>query len=202
MRKSGVVKPPKVQVRKFVTIVEEIWHEGGPQARKPHLRGAIAAVLANPFAGRFVKDIEHFMESLNGLGVEMSERLVASLGGDPSRIEAYGKGAIVGVNGELEHGALWHAPGGYAMRKVLGGAKAIVPSTKKVAQTGGRIDIPIHHREAAYVRSHFDAFEIGVPDAPRPDEIVYILAMTTGPRIHARSGGLKVSDIKVGDGQR
>jgi hypothetical protein len=191
-----------VQVRKIVTLAEEIVHEGGPRPSAPRRRAAVAAVVANPYAGRFVADIMPMMEALKPLGLEMSRRLIAALGGDPRSIEAYGKGAIVGEAGELEHGALWHAPGGYAMRELLGGAKAIVPSTKKVGGLGAAIDIPIHHANAAYVRSHFDAFEVRVPDAPRAGEIVFVLAMTTGPRVHARAGGLGVADIKVGDGQR
>ena len=190
-----------VQVRKIVTFLEEIFHEGGPPATRPHRRGAVAAVLRNPYAGRYVEDLMPFMDALKPLGLEMSARLIDALGG-PGNIEAYGKGAIVGIGGELEHGALWHVPGGYGMRELLANSKAIVPSSKKVGVAGARIDIPIHHREAAYVRSHFDAMEVGVPDAPRPDEIVFILAMTTGARVHARVGGLKASEISVGDGQR
>ena len=102
--------------------------------------------------------------------------------------------------GELEHGALWHVPGGYAMRELLGGAKAIVPSAKKVGGLGARLDVPITHKDASYVRSHFDAIEVGIADAPRANEIVLVLAMTTGPRVHARVGGLAVSEIKGEDG--
>ncbi len=191
-----------VQVRKFVVTAEEILHEGGPKPERTRTRAAVAAVLRNPYAGRYAPDIMPMMEALKPLGLEMSRRLVDALGGDPKAIEAYGKGAIVGEAGELEHGALWHAPGGYAMRELLGGAKAIVPSAKKVAGMGAAIDIPIHHVNAAYVRSHFDAMEVRVADAPRAGEIVLILAMTTGPRVHARAGGMTVADIKVGDGQR
>lgn len=191
-----------VQVRKFALTVEEIRHEGGPPAAKPRLRGAVGAVIHNPYAGRYVADILPLMEDLKPLGIELARRLLAALGGDPKAVEAYGKGAIIGSDGELEHGALWHAPGGYSMREVLGGAKAIVPSAKKVAPMGGRLDVPLHHLNAAYVRSHFDAFEFGIPDAPRADEIIYILAMATGPRVHARVGGLAASEIKGEDGQR
>lgn len=193
---------PPVEVRKVCVFVEDIYHEGGPRSDVPHRKGAVAAVIRNPFAGRYVEDIESFMEALKPLGVAMSQKLVEALGGDPSRIEAYGKGSIVGTAGESEHGAFWHVPGGYAMREVLGGSKAIVPSTKKVGPAGTRIDVPIHHKDAAYVRSHFDAMEVGVPDAPRPDELVFILAMTDGPRIHARMGGLRAADISAWDGQR
>ncbi len=112
------------------------------------------------------------------------------------------KNAIVGAAGELEHGALWHVPGGYAMRELLGGAKAIVPSTKKVGGLGAQIDIPITHKDASYVRSHFDAVEVRVSDAPRADELLLVLAMTCGPRVHARAGGLAVSEIKGEDGLR
>ena len=104
------------------------------------------------------------------------------------------------ANCVLEHGALWHAPGGYAMREVLGDATAIVPSAKKVSAIGGRLDVPITHINAAYVRSHFDAMEVGCSDAPKADEMLLILVMTTGPRIHARVGGLQADDIKGLDG--
>jgi hypothetical protein len=191
-----------VLIRKRVIIVEEIFHEGGPVAVTPLLRGATLAVIKNPFAGQYVEEIVEFMDDLNPLGLAMATQLVAALGGDPALIEGYGKGAIVGAAGELEHGALWHAPGGYAMRQVLGDAKAIVPSTKKVGGPGARLDIPVTHINASYVRSHFDAMEVGIPDAPRADEIVLALVMTTGPRVHARAGGLAASEIKGEDGLR
>ena len=193
---------PSVEIRKVQIVIDEIWHDGGPPAATPHRRGAIAFAMKNPYAGRYVEDIAAMMDALKPVGLDMARALIAALGGDAKKIEAYGKGAIVGLAGELEHGALWHAPGGYGMRELLGNAKAIVPSTKKVGPAGTRIDIPLHHVNAAYVRSHFDAMEVGMPDAPRPDEIVYILAMTDGPRVHARVGGLKASEIKGEDGQR
>ncbi len=191
-----------VEVRKYVTVVEEIFHEGGPRADQPLKMAAIAAVLRNPFAGRYVPEIQQWMEPLKALGLSMSQRLVGALGGDAKKIEGFGKGAIVGEAGELEHGALWHAPGGYAMREVLGKAKAIVPSSKKVGAPGARLDVPVTHINASYVRSHFSAMEFGIADAPRANEIVFILAMTTGPRIHNRAGGLKTSEIKGEDGLR
>ncbi|MGB8985775.1 MAG: amino acid synthesis family protein [Candidatus Sulfotelmatobacter sp.] len=193
---------PEVQVRKHVFILEEIFHEGGPVAQKPLKRVAALAVIRNPYAGAYVEKIEAFMDDLKPLGLEMARKMLVVLGGDPKLVEGYGKGAIVGSAGEIEHGALWHAPGGYAMREVLGGAKAIVASTKKVGGPGTRLDVPITHVNASYVRSHFDAMEIGITDAPRSDEILLALVMTTGPRIHARSGGLKASEIKGEDGLR
>jgi len=193
---------PEVELRKRVVIVEEIFHEGGPVAAKPLRRAAALAVIRNPFAGKYVQEIAGFMEKLNPLGLHMANSLVAALGGDAKAVEGYGKGAIVGQAGELEHGALWHVPGGYAMRKILGGAKAIVASTKKVAGPGTRLDVPITHINASYVRSHFDAMEVGIPDAPRADEILLALVMTTGARVHARVGGLKDTEIKGEDGLR
>ena len=192
----------EVELRKRVIVVEEIFHEGGPIATKPLRRAAALVVIRNPFAGKYVDAIAGFMEDLNPLGLEMAKTLVAALGGDPKAIEGYGKGAIVGQAGELEHGALWHVPGGYAMREVLGGAKAIVASTKKVGGPGTRLDVPITHVNASYVRSHFDAMEVGIPDAPRADEVLLALVMTTGARVHARVGGLKASEIKGEDGLR
>ena len=191
----------KVDVRKIAIITEEIHHEGGPVAKRPVKKGAIAAVVHNPFAGRYEKDLQPFMELLKPLGFEMAERLIKALGG-PKKIEGYGKAIIVGVNGESEHAALWHVPGGYGMRELLEHSRAIVPSTIKVAPAGTVIDVPIHHRTAAYVRSHFDSVEVRVADAPRPDEIVFILAMTCGGRVHERMGGMKAGEIAKFDGQR
>ena len=192
----------EVRIRKRVIIVEEIFHEGGPVSDKPQRRAAALAVIHNPFAGKYVAEIAGFMDDLNPLGLDMAKSLVTALGGDPKAIEGYGKGAIVGAAGEVEHGALWHVPGGYAMREILGDAKAIVPSTKKVGGAGARLDVPITHINASYVRSHFDAMEVGIPDAPRADEILLALVMITGPRVHARVGGLKASEIRGEDGLR
>src|SRR5690349_12867998 len=193
---------PEVQLRKRVIVVEEIFHEGGPVAAIPLRRAAAIAVIQNPFAGQYVSEISGFMEDLNPLGLEMAKALVAALGGDAKIVEGYGKGAIVGEAGELEHGALWHVPGGYAMRELLGDAKAIVSSTKKVGGPGTRLDVPITHIQASYVRSHFNAMEVGVADAPRADELALVLVMSTGPRVHARVGGLRASEIKGEDGLR
>ncbi len=193
---------PEPQIRKTAILTETIWHEGGPKAEKPQRRAAMMAVIANPFAGRYVEDIAGFMEDLKPLGAQMAQDLIDALGGDAGAIEGYGKGAIVGTNGELEHGALWHVPGGYAMRDKLAESMAIVPSTKKVGAPGARLDVPITHANASYVRSHFDAMEVGLSDAPKADEIMLVLVMTTGPRVHARVGGLKAEDVKGEDGLR
>lgn len=193
---------PEIAIRKRVTVVEEIFHEGGAPVAKPLRRGAVLCVIRNPFAGRYVEDIAGFMDDLTPLGVSMAGSLLKALGGDPAAVQGYGKGAIIGSAGELEHGALWHVPGGYAMREILGEAKAIVPSAKKVGGPGARLDVPVTHINASYVRSHFDAMEVGIPDAPRADELLLALVMTTGARIHARVGGLKASEIKGEDGLR
>jgi hypothetical protein len=193
---------PEVQLRKRVIVVEEVFHEGGPIAATPLRRAAALAVIHNPFAGKYVPEIAGFMEDLNPLGLEMAKALVTALGGDAKIVEGYGKGVIVGQAGELEHGALWHVPGGYAMREILGNAKAIVASTKKVGGPGTRLDVPITHINASYVRSHFDSMEVGIADAPKANEILLALVMTTGPRVHARVGGLQASEIKGQDGLR
>lgn len=192
-----------IKIRKIATFIEEIFHEGGPVAEVPLKVGAIAAVIHNPFAGRYEPNIVPMMDQLRPLGLEMSTRLAKALaGGDLAKITGFGKGAIVGAGGELEHGALWHVPGGYAMRDLLGSAKAIVPSTKKVGHVGARLDVPVTHINASYVRGHFNAMEVGVSDAPRLDELVLILVMTTGARVHDRVGGLKASEVKGEDGLR
>ncbi len=212
---------PTFEIRRVLTQVEDIFHEGGPRAANPHRRGAIAAVLTNPYAGRYESDILPLMDALQPVGIELAHRLLAAMGEPAERIEGYGKGAIIGAGGEIEHGALWHVPGGYAMRELLGwkgdaaaykrgeasggqtgNALAIVPSTKKVGPPGAALDVPITHINASYVRSHFDAIEVRVPGAPRADEMIVILAMTTGPRVHARVGGLAASAIAKWDGQR
>lgn len=188
-------------LRKTTLMIEEILHEGGPAPAVPRLRGAILAVVSNPFAGAYVADLQPAMETLKPLGLMMTDRLIAALGGREG-IDGYGKGAMVGAAGEAEQGALWHVPGGYAMRERLGTSRAIVPSSMKVAAMGASIDIPLGHINAAYVRSHFDAITVAVPDAPRAGEIVFVLAMAKGPRIHSRMGGLEVWQVKGEDGLR
>jgi hypothetical protein len=191
-----------VKVRKYVATVEETLHDFGPVLARPVTKAVVGGVIANPYAGRHVADIQPMMKALEPLAVDLTERVMKILGARGSELEAYGKGAIVGLNGELEHAALWHQPSGFGIRHAMGGAKSIVPSTVKVATAGARIDIPLHHVTAAYVRSHFDAIEFCVPDGPRPDEIVFIVAASIGGRPHARVGGLMPAEIKLGDGQR
>ncbi len=191
-----------VRLRKYVATVEETHHDGGRVLVCPVAKAVVGGVIANPYAGRHVEDIQPMMKALEPLAVDLTERVMKLLGVQGADLEAYGKGAIVGLAGELEHAALWHQPSGFGIRHAMGGAKSIVPSTVKVAAAGTRIDIPLHHVTAAYVRSHFDAIEFCVPDGPRPDEIVFIVAASIGGRPHARVGGLTPAEIKLGDGQR
>lgn len=212
-----------IQVRRVLTTVEDIHHEFGPPPAVPPRRGAIAAVLKNPYAGRYVPDILPMMDALNDVGLDMARRLIAAMGMTPAQVESYGKGAIVGADGELEHGGLWHVPGGYAMRELLGwsgdkeaykagkavkesgqpgNALAIVPSTKKVGGPGAELDVPLTHINASYVRSHYDAMPVRVPGAPMADEIVFILAMSAGGRVHSRLGGLTIAGISQWNGLR
>ena len=192
---------PEVILRKTAFSIEETFHEGGPVSTNPPRRAAAIAIIQNPFAGRYEADIQGFMEDLKPLGLRLATRLVEMLGG-ADQIEGYGKGSLVGADGELEHGALWHAPGGYAMRELLNDSSAIVPSSKKVGGVGSRLDVPITHINASYVRSHFDSMEVGLNDAPKANEIALILVMSTGARVHNRAGGLGAQDIIGKDGLR
>jgi len=192
-----------IAIRKRLINVETVYHEGGPAATTPLRIGIAAIVIANPFAGRFAEgeELTAFGKDARAAADELVPELLAALGG-AERIQAYGKGAIVGTDGELEHGAIWHEAGGYAMRAKLPTAKSIVPANKFVGAPGSRLHVPLHHIEACYVRSHFNTAEVSVSDAPRPRELLYALAMSTGPRVHERLGGLRADQISVRDGQR
>ncbi|AMY70166.1 amino acid synthesis family protein [Frigidibacter mobilis] len=192
---------PEFEIRKTTLIVEDIHHDGGPAPEQPRRRAAMLALVRNPFAGHHEPDLQPAMEDLKPLGLAMSRRLIAALDG-PEGIDGYGKGALVGASGETEHGALWHVPGGYAMRELLGESRAIVPSAMKVGAMGATLDVPLGHINAAYVRSHFDAFTVSMPDGPRADEIVFVLAMARGGRVHSRMGGLEATQVTGTDGLR
>jgi hypothetical protein len=175
---------PEPIIRKLSTSVEEIYHEGGPIADIPLKRVAAIAVIKNPFAGRYEPNIQGFIDDLRPLGLMMARKMVEIIG-DASLVEGYGKGALIG-----------------SAREVIGGSKAIVPSSKKVGAAGARLDVPVTHINASYVRSHFDSMEIGLNDSPRADEMLLALVMTTGARVHSRSGGLEADDITGEDGLR
>lgn len=189
-----------IEIRKRSLIIETQYHEGGPKATIPLKMAASCAVIQNPYAGKYEPDLMPFMAELRSLGTLLAQELVDTLGRD--NIETYSKAAIVGVNGELEHGAVWHEAGGWAMRSILGEPKAMVPAAKAVAATGYRLMVPLHYIHASYVRSHFNSMEIGIQDAPRPNEILFALVMGTGARIHSRLGGLTKDKVSVHDGQR
>lgn len=189
-----------IEIRKRSLTVETQYHEGGPAVAVPLRLAAACAVVRNPYAGRYEPDLMPFMAELRSLGTLLAQELVDTLGRDT--VEVYSKAAIVGVNGELEHAAVWHEAGGWAMRALLGEPKAIVPANKAVAATGYRLMVPLHYIHAAYVRSHYNSMEIGIQDAPRPDEILFALVMGTGGRVHSRLGGLTKDKVSVHDGQR
>ncbi len=192
---------PDFTLRKTMLFVEEIHHDGGPVPPLPRRRAAIVALVRNPFAGGYTEDLQSAMDDLKPLGLVLTDRLIEAMSGIDG-IDGYGKAAMAGEKGELEHTALWHVPGGYAMRERLGEAKAIVPSSMKQGGAGTRIDIPLGHINAAYVRSHFDGMEVGVPDGPQADELLFALAMSRGARVHNRMGGLAVEDVTGEDGLR
>jgi hypothetical protein len=188
-------------LRKIGIQLEEILHEGGPPSAQPPVRGVIYAICRNPFAGRYEPDLQPAMEALKPLALQLTDRLVATLGGREG-IDAYGKGALVGESGESEHGALWHVAGGYGMRDRLGEARAIVPSAMKVGGMGATLDVPLGHLKAAYVRSRFDVITVTCADGPRANEVLFALAMARGGRVHSRMGGLEMDQVKGEDGLR
>ncbi len=191
----------KVQIRKLLTVIDETLSEQGQQVSPPIRRAAAIAVIANPFAGKFQEDLSELIDIGEELGGLLAERAVAALGIAGADVQSYGKAAAVGENGELEHAAaILHPKLGAPFRKVLGKGAALIPSSKKRGGMGVVLDIPLGHKDAAFVRSHFDGLEVRVTDAPRANEIVVAIAVTTGGRPLPRVGGLKVSEIMGEDG--
>ncbi len=176
------------------TIADLVYGTRFRQLSDPLRKVAAGAVIKNPFAGRYVEDLSELYETGAELGALLGSAAVAQLKSEP---QSYGKAAIVGMNGELEHAAaLLHPALGAPLRVAVGGGKAIIPSAKKMGGPGTTIDVPLHHKDAMYVRSHFDAMTFNIDDAPAPDEIVVIVAVSDGGRPQARVGGLQLSDIK------
>ena len=193
----------KAKIRKLVTFIEETRREMDRDVNPPLRRAAAVAVIANPFSGRFVEDLSDLIDIGEELGGILSERAVTALGIPGERVESYGKAAAVGENGELEHAAaILHPKLGAPFRKTLGKGAALIPSSKKRGGPGVPIDIPLGHKDAAFVRSHFDGMEVRVNDAPRADEIVVAVAVTDGGRPFPRIGGLSKDQIKGEDGLR
>src|SRR5829696_2343382 len=190
-------------IRKIVTVVEETYLEMGQKVAPPTRRAAAIAVIENPFAGRYVEDLTPLIEIGEELGDLLSKKAVAALGIDGAKAHSYGKAAAVGENGELEHAAaILHPKLGAPVREALGGGAALIPSSKKRGGVGVPLDIPLGHKDAAFVRSHFDGMEVRVPDAPRADEIVVAVAVTDSGRPLPRVGGLAKEEIKGEDGLR
>jgi len=193
----------KAKIRKLVTFVEETQSEMDQTVDPPTRRAAAAAVIENPFAGRYVDDLTELTEIGEELGALLTERAIAALGIAGPAAESYGKAAAVGENGELEHAAaLLHPKLGTPVRKVLGKGAALIPSSKKRGGLGVPLDIPLGHKDAAFVRSHFDGMEIRVSDAPRANEILVAVAVTDSGRPLPRVGGLTKDQIKGEDGLR
>jgi hypothetical protein len=191
------------KIRKLVTVVDEVRLEQGQAVEPPVRRAAAVAVIENPFAGRYVETLDPLIEMSVGLGELLAARAVAALGIPGDTVESYGKAALVGEDGELEHAAaLLHPKLGTPIRKALGKGAALIPSNKKRGGPGAVLDIPLGHKDAAFVRSHFDGMEVRIADAPRANEIVVAVAVTAGGRPLPRVGGLKVSEVKGEDGLR
>jgi hypothetical protein len=190
-------------IRKIVTFVEETHSESDQTLAAPTRKAAAVAVIANPFAGTYAADLSALIETGATLGKLLGERAVASLGIAPAQVESYGKAAIVGENGELEHAAaILHPKLGAPLRIAVEQGAALVPSTKKRGGMNTPIDVPLGHKNAAFVRSHFDAMEIRIHDAPRANEIVVAVVVTDSGRPLPRIGGLAVADIVGSDGLR
>lgn len=192
-----------VKIRKIVTVVDETLTEMGREVSPPVRRAAAIAVIENPFAGQYVEDLSPLIEAGAELGELLSERAVAALGVPGASCQSYGKAALVGENGEMEHAAaLLHPKMGTPVRKTLGKGAALIPSSKKRGGMGAELDIPLGHKDAAYVRSHFDGMQVSVADAPRANEIVVAVAVTTGGRPLPRIGGLTHDAAEGKDGLR
>ncbi len=192
-----------MNLRKYVDLVEEIHMENGRPVNPPVRKAAAVAVIKNPFVGRYEDHLDQLIEMGDALGEILSKRALAVLNMAPERVESFGKGAMVGMKGELEHAAaLLHPKLGHAVRRVVGGGKTMMPSAKKMGTPGMALDVPLHCKDAALVRSHFDAMTVRVPDGPREDEILVIVVLTDGGRPLSRVGGLKKEDISVYDGIR
>jgi hypothetical protein len=190
-------------VRKFLLVVETTQREMGQELAAPTRKAAAIAVIENPFAGRLVPDLEELMAIGEELGGVLGAQAVAALGVAPAAIESFGKAAIVGEAGELEHAAaILHPRLGKPLRAAVEKGAALVPSAKKMGGIGTAIDVPLGHKDAAYVRSHFDAIEVRVPDAPRAGEIVVAVALTDSGRPRPRIGGLTKDQVEGKDGLR
>ncbi len=191
------------RIRKVVTVLEEVHVESGRPVDPPTRKVVVAAVVSNPYAGEYAEDLEELVTLGEQLGETLGRRCLEALGIDGSQAHSFGKAAMVGEDGELEHAAaVLHPRLGAGLRRALGGGKALVPSSKKRGGPGQVLDVPLGHKDAAYVRSHFDAVEVSVNDAPRRGEIMVAVAVTDSGRPLARVGGLTVDAVVGEDGLR
>ena len=193
----------KTKIRKIAVVIEETYSEMGKEVTPPTRKVAAIAVISNPFAGQFKEDLKDLMDIGEELGGLLGARCVKALGIKPEEAESYGKSAMVGENGELEHAAaILHPKLGAPLRKEVSRGAALVPSTKKMGGMGQALDIPLGHKDAAYVRSHFDGMEVRLCDAPKSDEIMVAVAVTDSGRPFPRVGGLEAKDAEGEDGLR
>jgi hypothetical protein len=193
----------KADIRKIVVIMDEVYREMGRAIAPPTRRAAAVAVIANPFAGRYVEDLSDLIDIGAEMGDLLGRRAVAALGIEPRQAQSYGKAAMVGERGELEHAAaILHPKLGSPLRAAVEKGAALVPSSKKMGGPGQSLDIPLGHKNAAYVRSHFDGMEVRINDAPRANEILIAVAVTDSGRPLPRVGGLTVDQIQGEDGLR
>lgn len=193
----------KAAVRSYYTILEETHADGVKNLDKPTRKAACAAVFKNPLAGKYEEDLTPLIEMSKELGEILTQKAVTALGIKPGEVESYGKAAIAGLAGEREHcAALMHPALGKPIRDNVGGGKALLPSAKKLGGPGCAIDLPLGYKNAAYVRSHFDAMEVRIPDAPKDDELILIVGVTDSGRPFPRVGGLTTDEVVGGDGLR
>lgn len=192
-----------MKIRKVVTIVEETLREMGREVTPPTRKAAAIAVLENPFSGRYVEDLSELMDMGAELGDSLGKKCLEALNIGPEKAESYAKACIVGTDGELEHAAaILHPKLGKPFRDALGRGLALIPSVKKRGPAGCTVDVPINHKDAAFVRSHFDGMTVAVEDAPRPDELMVVLVVTDSGRPLPRVGGLTKEEAKFEDGLR
>lgn len=191
------------EIRKTITRVEETAVEAGRRLDRPTRKAVVAAVVANPFAGTYTEDLGPLFDLGERLGAHLGEMAVSALGISPDEVESYGKAVMVGEDGELEHAAaILHPKLGKGLRSVTGGGKALIASSKKMGGPGQVLDVPLGHKNAAYVRSHFDGIEIWVNDAPRRAELLVAVAVTDSGRPLPRVGGLTTDEVVGEDGLR
>lgn len=204
MKRLAGVDLKGIRVRKIIAFLDEIFEDGGKGLNKPIKKSVAAAVIKNPYVDKYMDDLSELIDWGETLGRLLGRAAVNSLGVEnKAEVDSYGKGAIVGMKGEIEHAAaILHPKLGKSLRDEAGGGPAIIPQCKKYGGAGTTLDIPLGYKNAAFVRSHYDTVSISVADAPREDELLIAVAVTNGGRPHPRIGGLEKSNVKGEDGLR